>query len=131
MLLAVDVAAVFTDGREDHTGDPVLELLRLGLVGAHDELVEAAFADDGERGDLDQSHEQIAVVDIRLPSSPLLRCVQHLQLIGDTTVAKAFDTVDGAANIRSHEPRLTVDLYRADAVVLFAESERSQRLPND
>ena len=49
MLLTLDVAAVLADGREDDASDPVLEVPGLGLVGAEDQLVEAALADDVRR----------------------------------------------------------------------------------
>lgn len=49
MLLAVDVATVFADGREDDLGHPVLEVLGLPFLGTHDKLVEAAFRHSSER----------------------------------------------------------------------------------
>lgn len=50
LLLAQDVGAVLTDGRQDHSCYPVLEGAGVGFVGAHDQLVEAGFGDKGDAG---------------------------------------------------------------------------------
>lgn len=86
--------------RENHLGDPILKALGFRLVGAHDQLVKAGFADD----DPIATTQFISV--FQKHSVPLT----VIEVSG--RVGSDLD-VQSLADIVSYEPRVTFDLHKA------------------
>lgn len=59
LLFTLEVGTILPNSREHHLGDPILKALGFRLVGAHDQLVEAGFADDPNTGSGTQSFNLI------------------------------------------------------------------------
>lgn len=119
--LAGHISAVLTDGREDHAGDPVLELTGLRLVGAEDQLVEAGLGNEGgglepftpkqDRGEMlgILSPGLLPLIDGEAPQ-PLPSALRGIH-------------PEGPTHVRRHEPRVALDLDNPYLAVVEGERD--------
>lgn len=100
-FLTHHVGPILPNGREDDLRHPILEGAGLGLVGAHDELVEAGLGEEdhgaprrkAKRGSTTQAHLVVIEVD---------------------EVGPGASEREDASHVGRHEPRGTVDGDDAD-----------------
>lgn len=111
---AAHVIAVFADRKQDDLRDPVLERLRLRLVAAHDQLVEAALGDD-----------YLA----RIPPHTVTQGdgipLAGIEVAGHPTGSARRGETEDEAHVVRHEPRLIVDDYHPHGVA----EELGQHVP--
>lgn len=115
LFLTPDIGTVLADGREDHLGDPVLEGLGLGFVGAEGQLEQSALGDDRNSGaTFGQTKDG--------PGQALhLAFIQGSDSEGDVHDAEDFD------NVLRHEPGVPVDGHHADGRGVEGEGGQLER----
>lgn len=106
---AAQVVAVLADRRQDHLRDPVLERLRLRLVGAHDELVEAGLGDEVPGGLALGEHGSDVYLLLDQGAAVLSAALRFVETTKDGGASSPTHEVEAGTHVLRHEPRLVVD----------------------